>query len=150
MAVKRKSKAKRKPGKRKSAKRNPSRKRKVLHGAAKTAHAKKLASGRRKRSAKKNPARKRKASSRKRSASPRKKSARKTVVRITQLNPKRKRKVSRKRTAAKRNPSHAEWGTLKNKVVSIDSRLHKVEKKQTKFDHALSGLSRMGQLASGR
>jgi hypothetical protein len=144
MTVKRKK----KPGKRKSAKRNPSRKRKVLHGAAKVAHAKKIAAGRRKRAAKKSPARKRKASSRKRSASPRKKSARKTVVRITQLNP--KRKASRKRTKAKRNPSHVEFGALKNKVISIDGRLHHVEKKQTRYDHALSGLARMKQLASGR
>lgn len=141
---------KKKPGKRKSAKRNPSRKRKVLHGAAKTAHAKKLAAGRRKRAAKKSPARKRKTSSRKRSSSPRRKSARRTVVRITQLNPKRKRKASRKRTAVKRNPSHTEFGALKNKVISIDGRLHHVEKKQTRYDHALSSLARMKQLASGR
>lgn len=135
MAAKLKKKAKAKKGKRKSAKRNPS-KRKVLHGAAKIAHAKKVAAARRKRSAKKNPARKRKASGSKRKTTSRKKSAHKRVTRATQ--------------GAKRNPSPTEFNALKNKVGSIDSRLYSVEKKQTKFDRALSGLNRASQIASGR
>lgn len=122
--------------KRKSAKKNPRRKRKVLHGAAKLAHEKKLSRLRRKRTAKKNPKR-----------HTAKRHARKA-------HPKRGRRVLRakqsKTRRRKKNPTHghlsARVDAISNRQTSMDGRLHTVEKKVDKWEKAIGHARSMGAL----
>lgn len=104
-----------------AARKTKKRRSKKLYGAALAAHKKRVSSGKRK--ARKNPAPKRK------------------VRRVTKT----KRAVSKKRVRRNPTPKRKSVSALKRKVSSIDSRLHKVEKKVKKVSHALEGTKALGR-----
>lgn len=128
-------------------KKRKSGKRKQLFGAAKAAHEKKLRSGSAKPKRRSGPAARYRTRAGRRVSGIRKSalaqsSARRAAERETQIRASYK-TGRRKLAKARRQRQTKDVSALKKKVQSIDGRLHKVEKKVTVLDQALSATRKM-------